>query len=61
MKATHTDYKHIGHLRVEGCRGERFFDGPCAVDVLCVSPGSTLFKRMNRAGLPRWTKGRLFP
>ena len=52
MKATHTDYKHPRHLRVEGCKGHSFFDGPCAVDVLCVSPSSSLYDKLNRRWLP---------
>lgn len=52
MKATHTDYKHPRHLRAEGCLGHRFFDGPCQVDVLCVSPSSSLYDKLNRKGLP---------
>lgn len=42
-KATHTDYKHPRHLRVEqdGC-------------VLCVSPSVSDYARLNRPGLPKW-------
>ena len=52
MRATHTDYKHPRHLRVEGCKGHRFFDGPCTADVLCVSPSSSLYRTLNRHDLP---------
>lgn len=57
MKATHTDYKHPSHLRVTGCKGVRFHDGPCLVDVLCVSPSSSDYAKLNRASLPRWRDG----
>jgi hypothetical protein len=55
MKATHTDYLHPRHLRVEGCLGHRFFDGPCKVDVLCVSPSSALHAQLNRSNLKSWS------
>jgi hypothetical protein len=50
MKATHTDYMHPKHLRVEGCKG---YAGS-SVDVLCVAPNSDLYKRMYRPGLPSY-------
>lgn len=43
MKATHTDYKHPKHLRVED--GKR---------VLCVSPSASVYAALNRKGLPSW-------
>ncbi len=43
MKATHTDYQHPRHLRVE-------IDGK----VLCVSPSSSLYAKLNRRGLPSY-------
>lgn len=55
MRATHTDYMHPRHLRVEGCLGRQFFDGPCKVDVLCVSPGSSLYDKLSRANLPEFS------
>lgn len=55
MRATHTDYKHPRHLRVEGCKGVKFFDGPCEADVLCVSPSSGLYAKLNKPGLPSFT------
>ena len=43
MKATHTDYKHPRHLRVE--------DGP---KVWCVAPGCETYRRLSRASLPSY-------
>lgn len=40
MKATHTDYKHPKHLRVE--------DGG---KILCMSPSHSQYARLNRSGL----------
>lgn len=54
MKATHTDYLHPKHLRVEGCKGHKFFDGPCQVDVLCMSPSCSLYAKLNRPNLPKY-------
>lgn len=56
MKATHTDYIHPRHLRVEGCLGYPFFDGPCKVDVLCVSPSASLYAKLYRTDLPSMMK-----
>lgn len=54
MKATHTDYLHPRHLRVEGCKGVKSHDGVCQVDVLCVSPSAKLYGKLNRPGLRSW-------
>ncbi len=43
MKATHTDYKHPRHLRVE--------DGP---RVLCMAPSHSRYSDLNRKGLKPW-------
>lgn len=43
MRATHTDYKHPKHLRVED--GDR---------VLCVSPSASTYAKLNRPGLKPW-------
>ncbi len=43
MKATHTDYKHPKHLRVE--------DGK---NVWCVAPSADLYKKLNRPNLKSW-------
>lgn len=43
MKATHTDYKHPKHLRVE--------DGG---QVFCLSPSHSQYERLNKAGLPSY-------
>lgn len=48
MKATHTDYKHPKHLRVE--HDERDASG----GVWCVSPSASIYDKLNRSGLPRW-------
>jgi hypothetical protein len=44
MKATHTDYKHPRHLRVE-INDHR---------VLCVSPSASIYDKLNKSGLPKW-------
>lgn len=43
MKATHTDYKHPRHLRVE------MMD-----DVYCMAPSHSQYSRLNRPGLPKF-------
>lgn len=43
MKATHTDYKHPKHLRIE--------DGST---VLCMSPSHSQYAQLNRSNLPKW-------
>ncbi len=43
-KATHTDYKHPRHLRVDYGGGR----------VLCVAPSCSDYARLNRSGLPKW-------
>lgn len=47
MKATHTDYLHPKHLRVED--GNR---------VLCMSPSAKAYEGLNRKGLPSWSAER---
>lgn len=48
MKATHTDYMHPRHLRVE--HEEKDASG----GVWCVAPGSELYRKLNRSGLPKY-------
>jgi len=48
MKATHTDYMHPKHLRVE--HGEKDGSG----GVWCVSPSAALYAKLNKPNLPRW-------
>ncbi len=43
MRATHIDYKHPRHLRVED--GGR---------VLCVAPSASYYAKLAAAKLPRW-------
>lgn len=43
MKATHTDYKHPKHLRVE-------MEG----DVFCMSPSDSRYSALNKSSLPRF-------
>ena len=43
MKATHTDYKHPRHLRVEQ-----------GGEVLCVAPSCSDYAKLNKAGVPAW-------
>lgn len=45
MKATHTDYKHPGHLRV--------LDDD---SVYCMAPSHSQYTKLNRPGLPSWAK-----
>ena len=47
MKATHTDYLHPRHLRVES-------DG----EVFCLAPSHSQYARLNRHGLPRFGAAR---
>jgi len=48
VRATHTDYKHPRHLRVE--HNER--DG--SNGVWCMAPSAAVYARLNRSGLPVW-------
>lgn len=50
-KATHTDYKHPRHLRVDYGGGK----------VLCVAPSCSDYARLNRSGLPKWKGERATP
>lgn len=43
MKATHTDYKHPRHLRIE--EGDKVF---------CMAPSHSQYSRLARASLPKW-------
>lgn len=62
MKATHADYLHPRHIRVE--TGQRYKAwsagaGPFERTALCVSPGSPLYAKCNRRGLPKWPGGKI--
>lgn len=43
MKATHTDYKHPRHLRVE--------DG---LNVWCMAPSCSQYAALSKKALPQW-------
>lgn len=43
MRATHTNYQHPGHLRVED-----------RADILCVSPFTQSYAGLNRPSLPNY-------
>jgi hypothetical protein len=49
VKATHTDYKHPRHLRVDTGDKRVGVDG-----ILCVSPSCSDYARLNKSGLPKW-------
>lgn len=51
MKATHTDYLHPRHLRVEDGKSDPLRHDPKA---LCLSPSSSDYARLNKPGLPKW-------
>ncbi len=48
MRATHTDYKHPRHLRVE--HNEK--DG--SEGVWCVSPSASIYSKLSKPNLPSW-------
>lgn len=57
MKATHRDYMHPGHLRVED--GGRYAawnigDGSFIRTAVCMSPSCSDYARLNKASLPIW-------
>lgn len=55
MKATHTDYKHPRHLRVEDGKPHLAWNigkGWHDEGALCVSPSCSDYDRLNRKGLP---------
>lgn len=57
QRATHTDYKHPGCIRIEGAPATRIFvagKGWHDSTVLCASPGSALYAKHHRKGLPSW-------
>ncbi len=60
MRATHRDYLHPGHLRVEDGRRYPAFnqrDGSFERTALCVSPSSNDYARINKPNLPVWPGG----
>lgn len=57
MKATHTDYKRPGCLRIEGAPSRRIFEigkGWHDTTVICAGPGSPEYEKTFRKGLPAW-------
>ncbi|WP_123877985.1 hypothetical protein [Aurantiacibacter spongiae] len=61
-RATHTDYLHPGHLRVETGQHYQAWaagSGSFVRTALCVSPSSSTYKRLNRRGLPKWCCGKI--
>lgn len=62
MKATHRDYLHPGHLRVED--GGRYpawtvAYGEFVRTAYCMSPLCKDYARLNKPGLPRWPGGEI--
>lgn len=60
MRATHIDYLHPGHLRVEDGRRHLAYamtHGFYEVTALCVGPSSSYYKRLCRPDLPKWPGG----
>jgi hypothetical protein len=43
MRATHTDYKHPRHLRVEEGK-----------NVWCMAPSCSEYAKLNKSNLPKW-------
>lgn len=58
MKATHIDYQHPGHLRVvvpgASFKSWNTSDGWQETNVMCMSPSSSDYKKLNRPGLPQF-------
>ena len=59
MKATHTNYMHPKHLRVE--TGEKHLrwslgGGFEMTNAMCLSPSHSEYARLNKPGLPSFTK-----
>lgn len=57
MKATHQDYKHPQHIRVE--TGERFKawsigKGWSEVSSVCMAPSASEYDRLYSPKLPKW-------
>lgn len=62
MKATHRDYLHRGHLRVE--TGDHypawsFGAGSFVRTAVCMAPSCSDFAKLNRSGLPSWPGGEI--
>lgn len=57
MKATHTDYLHPGHLRVE--TGQRYKALGFERTAVCMAPSCSDYARLNRKGLPKWKGGKV--
>lgn len=60
MRATHTDYLHPGHLRVEtGLRYKAWnaAAGHFERTAVCMAPSANGYARLNRKGLPKWRGG----
>lgn len=59
MKATHIDYKRPGCLRIEGAPSTRIFTigkGWHESSVICAAPGTEVYDKHYRKGLPKWTE-----
>lgn len=60
MKATHTDYLHPRHLRVEdGGRYPVWGGGDLSFvrTAVCVAPSASIYARLNKPDLPKWKGG----
>lgn len=60
MRATHTDYLHPRHLRVEDGRAHmawNVYRGYFEVRAICMAPSCSEYNRLNRKGLPKWRPG----
>lgn len=57
MKATHTDYKHPGCLRIVDAPSRRIFTigkGWHETTTICAGPGSPEYAKCFKKGLPVW-------
>ncbi len=62
MRATHTDYLHPGHLRVETGQRYKAFNvgnGNFERTAVCMAPSASEYARLNRKGLPKWKGGKV--
>lgn len=53
--ATHTNYQHRNHLRIEGgeeCLRWNAIDGFSKERAVCVAPSHSRYAKLNRKGLP---------
>lgn len=57
MKATHRDYKHPGHLRVETGQTTRTWSagaGWFSQRAVCMAPSHSQHSNLERVSLPKW-------